>query len=106
MSSEIEILYVTVASTEEGKKIAHSLLEKKLIACANLMPSHTAIYPWEGKIEEGSERILLLKTQKGRVPEITEMIQELHSYDCPCILNWGSGANTPFANWVHEATNK
>ena len=106
MSQEIEIMYVTVASTEEGKKIANSLLEKKMIACANLMQSHTAIYPWEGKIEEGSERILLLKTQKSRVEEITKIIESLHSYDCPCILNWSSSANAPFAEWVLSETNK
>ena len=104
MSSEIEIFYVTVASTEEGKQIAHALLKKGLIACANLMPSHTAIYPWNGNVEEGSERILFLKSQKNRLAEITEVIQELHSYDCPCILNWSINANAPFAEWVNSIT--
>ncbi|MBU1850654.1 MAG: divalent-cation tolerance protein CutA, partial [Nanoarchaeota archaeon] len=64
------IFYVPCKDKTEAKKIAIALLKKKLVVCANIVPSQT-IYAWEGKIVEEKEEILIVKTI-NRQEEATE----------------------------------
>lgn len=41
------LIYVTCEGQTEAERIAGALLEKQLIACANIMAPHTAVYMWE-----------------------------------------------------------
>src|SRR3989338_8908338 len=55
-------IYITNPNKEEAKKIAKHLIEKKLIACANIYDNITSIYFWEGKIADENECVLIAKT--------------------------------------------
>ena len=44
------VVYTTFPDCESAEKVIRALLEKRLIACANLR-EHKALYWWEGKIE-------------------------------------------------------
>ncbi|KAL0055924.1 hypothetical protein WJX82_005795 [Trebouxia sp. C0006] len=53
--SSVSIVHVTgpVPGAENlAKKLAGSLVECKLAACANIVPGVTSVYWWEGKIEK------------------------------------------------------
>lgn len=41
------------------------LVNAKLAACVNIIPSVQSIYFWEGKVEEGNELLLMVKTRKA-----------------------------------------
>lgn len=56
-------LYVTAADEAEAKRLGRLLVEENLCACANVIGGMTPIFRWEGKIEEGSEAILIAKTR-------------------------------------------
>lgn len=43
----------TCATTQEARKGATLLLEKRLIACANIIPQVESLYLWKGVIEIG-----------------------------------------------------
>ena len=43
-------IYVTTGDQEEATNIAQILVEERLVACANILGSTTAIYLWEGKV--------------------------------------------------------
>jgi periplasmic divalent cation tolerance protein len=98
---EMILLYVTCADKVEAKKIAQVLMKEKRIACANMYPI-TAIYPWEGKIEDGEEYILLLKTVEEKYDGVVTRVKELHSFDVPCILKIDITPNKEYEKWVKE----
>jgi periplasmic divalent cation tolerance protein len=36
---------------------------------------------------------------------VTERVISLHSYDCPCVVNWPiTGGNRAFLNWIESET--
>ena len=78
------MLYVTVPSKEEAKKIARILVEQKLVSCVNFFPIES-IYQWEGEIMEEQEQVLLIKTAND-VVLVAEEIKKIHPYEIPCIL--------------------
>ena len=94
---------MTAGSKEEARSIGRVLVESKLAACVNIIDAMNSIYTWDDKIQEDTEVILIAKTQKALVPELTEKVKNLHSYDCPCIVSLPvSGGNQAFLDWIIE----
>jgi len=97
-------VYITCKDMKEAKLIASRLLEKKLIACANIFPVKS-MFRWQDKITEESEVAMICKTKKELFEEIKEEAKQLHSYDIPCIVGWGwHGADEEYRKWVEEET--
>ena len=46
---------VTCGSIGEARKIGRSVVEKKLAACANIVPRLESIYRWKGEVAEAEE---------------------------------------------------
>ena len=61
-------------------------LEKRLIACANLIPEVESHYWWKGKIESGQEALLILKTRNSKLSSLEKLILAEHPYDTPEFL--------------------
>ncbi len=97
------IVYVTTSKDLESKKIAKKLLEEKLAACINILPSITSIYLWKGEIEENSESIMIIKTKSELVERVIRFIEEIHSYEIPCILEIvvKTGSKN-YLNWIES----
>lgn len=103
--SEIVFLYVTVPHESEARTLARTLIEERLAACANLVPGMKSLYRWEGKIEEESETVLLVKTRRSLAAAVTARIVELHSYDVPCVVEWPiAGGSAPYLEWIQRET--
>ena len=95
------IVYVTCKNNKEAEKVAKHLLDKKLIACANIISSKS-LYCWKGKLEKQNEAILLIKTTETKFEEIKFAIKKLHSYKIPCIIKLKVEANQEYLNWVSK----
>lgn len=93
------IIYCPCKNKTEAKKIAKTLLNKKLIACANIIKSDS-IYCWKSKMCNEKEAIMLLKTTKQKEIKTRTEIKKLHSYDLPAIITINAKANNLFENWV------
>lgn len=99
------LVYMTCGSTEEAEKIGRALVEKRLAACINMFDGMRSLYWWEGKVEQGSEVVLLAKTTANLVDELTEEVKRLHEYDVPCVVTLPiTGGNADFLRWIHEET--
>lgn len=86
MPTSYRVVLVTASSEEEARRLARDLLEKKLIACANLVPIQS-LYWWEGAIEEAAEVLMILKTTQAALQdELIEAVQAAHSYDVPEVI--------------------
>jgi len=101
--SQLSLLYTTFPSKEEAIKVAHTLLEQRLIACANILGSITSLYSWEGEMQESQEVGVFLKTAPKKVYELIEVLQNLHPYDTPAILEIPIGKSSElFSKWAQE----
>lgn len=99
------LLYVTCASEDEAIKIGETLVEERLVACANVLGRMTSIYRWEGKTQRDTEVALILKTRSELVGNATARVKALHSYTVPCVAAVSiSGGNADFLNWVELET--
>jgi periplasmic divalent cation tolerance protein len=97
------MVYITTSGALESKKIARKLLEEKLVACINIIPKIESIYLWKGTIEEDSESIMLVKTKSELVGKVIKRIEQLHSYEIPCILEIrvNNGSNN-YLKWMES----
>ncbi len=98
-------LYVTAPDKETARKIARGLLEQKLVACANIIDNVDSLFWWDGRIEETSETVLIIKCLMRKVHLIIPAIRELHPYDVPCVTAMPVlKANMDFVKWVEDVT--
>lgn len=104
---DIYFIYVTASDAAEANLIARTVVEERLAACANLLGAIKSVYWWDGRVCEGEEAALVLKTSEGRKTELIKRIKDLHSYDCPCIVCLPvADGNPDFLNWIWEETTK
>ncbi|MEK0081998.1 divalent-cation tolerance protein CutA [Benzoatithermus flavus] len=97
--------YVTCPSKEEALDIARTLMEERLIACANVLPDMMAIYRWQGAVHEASEVVLILKTSPSLAERVSERVQALHSYECPCVAVLPvTAGNLAYLDWIAAET--
>lgn len=98
-------VYVTCKDKDEAKTIAAHVIEKRLAACANILPAHESLYWWEGKVQNETEVAMILKTTKERYHDLEDAIKEKHSYDVPCIVALAiENGNHAFLDWIKEQT--
>ena len=100
-----KLLVLTTAGSEaEAKKIAEMLVERRLAACVNMVPSIHSVYRWEGKVEKAEEFLLLVKTVKSREEQVQAAIRELHSYELPeCISIPIDGGSSAYLAWMADS---
>ena len=88
----------------EAERIAATLLDERLIACANIGQPVTSHYVWQGQREQEPEVPVDLKTTLGRYQGAEARIKALHSYDVPCIIATALVAvSADYSAWVRAA---
>jgi len=53
---------VTTPDLKTARILAREALKARLIACANLVPRIESHYWWQGRLERGTEVLLVMKT--------------------------------------------
>ena len=98
------LVLTTASSKEEARRLAKTLVERRLAACVNIVPNINSIYRWKEKVEESQEFLLLMKTTESGVPKLRDAIQELHSYEVPesIVLPIEDGSEK-YLNWIEES---
>ena len=103
MTDKVVVL-VTCKNSREGKLIARHLLDKRLIACANLLPQVNSLYRWKGKIVDEKECLMLIKSTRKLFQPLSIEIEKLHGYSVPEIIAMpiiDGAAN--YLNWIAES---
>ena len=100
---KVACLYWTIDNADRASALVQALIEKKLIACANILPG-VSMYPWQGNVQQEQEVFVLCKTHVDRVAEAIEYIEKAHSYDVPCITSWLADSTPAYAGWVTSVT--
>ncbi|MCD1294575.1 divalent-cation tolerance protein CutA [Methanocella sp. CWC-04] len=98
------VVYISSRDMNEAKMIAKTLVEERLIACANYYPI-SSTFRWEGDIEEDNEVAIICKTTTEKVHDIIDRVKQLHSYEVPCITSWKIDEGYPgYLEWVKKET--
>ena len=80
------VVLVTTSTQAEAVRIGRRLVEKKLAACATVVPNVISIFEWEGKVSESSECVMVLKSHAGSYRALEAEVKASHSYEVPEIL--------------------
>ena len=81
--SDFRLLLVTTSSLDEGNRIARALVEERLAACVNIVPSVTSVYRWDNEVQTDQETLMIVKTASRVLDKVRDRVHELHSYDVP-----------------------
>ena len=102
--TDVVLILTTVPDDSRGETLAQTLVEERLAACVNLLPTMTSIYRWRDAVERDAERQMIVKTTRDRIAAVRERIGQLHSYELPelIVLNVEDGSD-PYLNWVRES---
>jgi periplasmic divalent cation tolerance protein len=94
-------VHVTVKEIEEARKIAKSLVKRRLAACVNILPGVESYFWWKDKLEEDNEVILVIKTKATLLPELVKSVKRLHSYSLPEIIAVPiTGGSRDYLEWM------
>jgi len=100
----IHIVYITVGSKDDARRIARTIVEEKLAACANILDQVNSFYIWNGALQDDQEALIIAKTTPARIEALTARVKALHGYQCPCIVHWPlAGGHGPFLEWVDHS---
>jgi periplasmic divalent cation tolerance protein len=101
---EYRSIYITAKDEEEARKLGRTLVEEKLVACANYFPVNS-IYRWKGEIQEEKEIAIVAKTRLELVDSLIKRVKQLHSYEVPCVVSWIIDKGNPdYLEWIKEST--
>ena len=97
------IIKTTTDSHKTMKLIANTLLNKKLVACVNMIPRMRSKYVADGRITESREVILLIKTTEKLENKVYKTIKDLHNYEIPEISTiQTSRVDKNYENWLKD----
>ena len=95
------LVYITAGNANEAVAIGRDLVERQLAACANVHSPVVSIYRWRGVIQQENEVVLIAKTRRDLVEDLSARVAEIHSYDCPCVAAIPiAGGYAPFLEWI------
>ena len=103
-ASSYAVVFTTVRSREDARRIADKLLSERLAACVQMLPIDS-LYTWKGETVSDSEVLLLVKTRRELYAEIERTIVSLHNYVTPEILLLPVAEGLPaYLDWIDEVT--
>jgi len=100
-SANFRMALVTAPDLKIARRLARAALDARLITCANLIPHVESHYRWQGKIERGSEVLMVLKTTAKCLAKLEKLIVAAHPYDTPeFIIIDLHGGNRRYLDWL------
>ncbi len=99
-------LVIVTVPQNKASEIGRTIVEERLAACANIIPSIRSIYTWKGNIEDEEESMMFFKTADSAIVELINRIKALHPYDIPEIISFeilDKDSNTDYLAWILES---
>jgi periplasmic divalent cation tolerance protein len=98
------LVLTTVAADFNVRPLAHDLIERRLVACINVVDAVQSIYAWEGRVTEDREQLLIMKTVAERVAELRDALFAQHPYEVPeFVVVAMDGISDAYRAWLLDA---
>jgi periplasmic divalent cation tolerance protein len=106
-SADKAVVLVTTATREEAEKIAQLLLDRRKVACVNIVPGVHSVFWWQGKLDSAQESLLIAKTRTSLVPRVVDLVRGAHSYTVPEVIALPVVAgNQDYLEWIDQETDE
>ena len=103
-STDCIAVITTIGSRDEARRIGRTLVERGLVACAQIEEIES-FYRWDDALQDEREWRLLLKTVAARYDDVEQAIRALHPYELPAIYALPvDRAFAPYAAWVRSGS--
>jgi len=102
MKYDLMLLYTTVATYENALVLSQSAVRNRVAACVNIIPAITAVYEWEGVVQQIIEVGILFKTMPENVGALKDFLRASHPYTTPALIAWTATCNDDFAKFLQK----
>jgi len=104
MAQDVLVVLVT-CPPERAQQIATALVEERVAACVNVVPSLQSIYRWQGEVQSEGEALLIVKTAQDRFEALKQAVLKHHPYELPEVIAVAvDRGHAPYLEWVVEST--
>jgi periplasmic divalent cation tolerance protein len=105
--TEVVLVLTTIPANDgdQAEQLARTLVGERLAACVNVLPAMLSVYRWQGAVEQETERQVVIKTTRARVPAVQARLAELHAYELHefIVLPVADGG-TAYLEWIGVET--
>lgn len=96
------MLHTTIDDAERATQLSQHAVESRLAACVHILPVQS-VYQWKGNLETANEFRCELKTREDCLPDLRRLLEDLHSYDVPEMLEIElQGLSPSYQAWIDE----
>ncbi len=104
MAKDVLVVLVT-CPPDKAQAIAGALVEERVAACVNVVPSLSSVYRWKGAVHVDSEALLLVKTTRDRFEALKQAVLRHHPYELPEVIAVPVDlGHAPYLEWVIESS--
>jgi len=104
--AEIILVSTTLEKLDKAEAIARKLLDKRIVACAQISGPIKSYYRWKEATVEAEEFVLAIKTTPSLQQRVVDLIIQMHPYELPEIITQTPDYVLPeYANWVYGECN-
>ena len=101
MTSCIIEITTTVATLEQARILARTLVERRLAACVQIVTGVRSHYRWKDQVcDDEEEQRLTIKSLAECESRILELFAEQHPYELPEFIASTVRASEAYADWV------
>ncbi|HEX2215596.1 MAG TPA: divalent-cation tolerance protein CutA [Xanthobacteraceae bacterium] len=101
----VVFVYTTYPALVEAERAGKLLVERRLAACVNILPTMISHYWWEGKVERGEEVVMIVKTRATLADAVRACVKDTHSYVTPAITVLPvEGGDPAYLGWIISET--
>lgn len=97
----LSVIQTTVDNQSVVDILVTGLLEKKLVACAQVSKIQSS-YWWKDAIESADEFSILFKLPSENKNQVIEFIEKNHSYDVPEIIIEDKKSTERYYEYCHQ----
>lgn len=98
-----QVVMSTCPDITTAEKIAGELVNNHLAACVQIISGVKSYFRWQGRLDQASEVLLLIKTRSANYQDIESKIRELHSYELPEIVTVPiTGGLRDYLDWIDD----
>jgi periplasmic divalent cation tolerance protein len=98
-------VFTTVEKREDAERIASSVVNKRVAACAQVIGPIRSTYWWKGEVEQAEEWLLVMKTREALFSVLEKEIKAIHPYEVPEIIALPIVAGSAsYLEWIQEET--
>lgn len=95
------VILCTVPTEEVAQSLSRRLVEARAAACVNRVGPLRSVYRWQGAIHDDEEHQLVIKTTRGALDRVRELVLAHHPYDVPeLVVLEAHVAHEPYARWL------